>query len=112
MTDVALDPIPVMVKTVLSMTMATCSMTSPLTSPRQTNPEPRPLQANIISPNDMMDGRIAALRQALDGENFINTAIMAYSHKYASAYYGPFVMPSAVQATLKADTKTIPNGFW
>lgn len=46
--------------------------------------------ADIISPSDMMDGRIAALRQALDGENFINTAIMAYSAKYASAYYGPF----------------------
>lgn len=45
---------------------------------------------DIISPSDMMDGRIAALRQALDGENFINTAIMAYSAKYASAYYGPF----------------------
>lgn len=46
--------------------------------------------ADIISPSDMMDGRIAAIRQALDGENFINTAIMAYSAKYASAYYGPF----------------------
>jgi len=46
--------------------------------------------ADIISPSDMMDGRITALRQALDGENFINTAIMAYSAKYASAYYGPF----------------------
>lgn len=46
--------------------------------------------ADIISPSDMMDGRISALRQALDGENFINTAIMAYSAKYASAYYGPF----------------------
>ena len=46
--------------------------------------------ADIISPSDMMDGRIAVLRQALDGENFINTAIMAYSAKYASAYYGPF----------------------
>ena len=46
--------------------------------------------ADIISPSDIMDGRISALRQALDGENFINTAIMAYSAKYASAYYGPF----------------------
>lgn len=46
--------------------------------------------ADIISPSDMMDGRILALRQALDSENFVNTAIMAYSAKYASAYYGPF----------------------
>lgn len=46
--------------------------------------------ADIISPSDMMDGRIGALRQALDSENFVNTAIMAYSAKYASAYYGPF----------------------
>lgn len=46
--------------------------------------------ADIISPSDMMDGRIGAIRQALDSENFINTAIMAYSAKYASAYYGPF----------------------
>lgn len=46
--------------------------------------------ADIISPSDMMDGRIGAIRQALDNENFVNTAIMAYSAKYASAYYGPF----------------------
>lgn len=46
--------------------------------------------ADIISPSDMMDGRIGAIRQALDSENFVNTAIMAYSAKYASAYYGPF----------------------
>lgn len=46
--------------------------------------------ADIISPSDMMDGRIGALRQALDSEGFVNTAIMAYSAKYASAYYGPF----------------------
>lgn len=46
--------------------------------------------ADIISPSDMMDGRIGAIRQGLDSENFVNTAIMAYSAKYASAYYGPF----------------------
>lgn len=46
--------------------------------------------ADIISPSDMMDGRVGAIRQALDRENFVNTAIMAYSAKYASAYYGPF----------------------
>lgn len=46
--------------------------------------------ADIIAPSDMMDGRVAAIRAALDENNFINTPIMAYSAKYASAYYGPF----------------------
>ena len=46
--------------------------------------------ADIISPSDMMDGRILAMREAFEDEGFVNTAIMAYSAKYASAYYGPF----------------------
>lgn len=46
--------------------------------------------ADIISPSDMMDGRILAMREALEKEGFVNTALMAYSAKYASAYYGPF----------------------
>ena len=46
--------------------------------------------ADIVAPSDMMDGRIGGIRLALEGENFINTRIMAYSAKYASAYYGPF----------------------
>ncbi len=46
--------------------------------------------ADIIAPSDMMDGRVGAIRQALDAEGFQNVAIMAYSAKYASAYYGPF----------------------
>lgn len=46
--------------------------------------------ADVISPSDMMDGRIRAMRDALEAEGFVNTAIMAYSAKYASAYYGPF----------------------
>jgi porphobilinogen synthase len=45
---------------------------------------------DIISPSDMMDGRIAALRAALDAEGFINTGLMSYAAKYASAFYGPF----------------------
>jgi porphobilinogen synthase len=45
---------------------------------------------DIISPSDMMDGRIAALRTALDGEGFIHTGLMSYAAKYASAFYGPF----------------------
>lgn len=46
--------------------------------------------ADVISPSDMMDGRIRAMREALESEGHHNTAIMAYSAKYASAYYGPF----------------------
>ncbi len=46
--------------------------------------------ADVVAPSDMMDGRIGAIREALDGEGFVETAIMAYSVKYASAYYGPF----------------------
>lgn len=46
--------------------------------------------ADIVAPSDMMDGRIAAIRQCLEENNFFNTKILAYSAKYASAYYGPF----------------------
>ncbi|MGN1319044.1 MAG: porphobilinogen synthase [Lachnospirales bacterium] len=46
--------------------------------------------ADIIAPSDMMDGRVKAIRESLDKEGFLNTPIMAYSAKYASAYYGPF----------------------
>jgi porphobilinogen synthase len=45
---------------------------------------------DIIAPSDMMDGRIAAIRAALDAENFIHTRLMSYAAKYASAFYGPF----------------------
>ena len=45
---------------------------------------------DILSPSDMMDGRIGAIREALEAAGFINTRIMAYSAKYASAFYGPF----------------------
>ncbi len=46
--------------------------------------------ADIIAPSDMMDGRVAAIRQALDENGFLNTPIMSYAVKYASAFYGPF----------------------
>lgn len=46
--------------------------------------------ADIVAPSDMMDGRIKAIRAALEQRNLINTQIMAYSAKYASNYYGPF----------------------
>jgi porphobilinogen synthase len=46
--------------------------------------------ADVVAPSDMMDGRIGAIREQLERESFHNTLIMAYSAKYASAYYGPF----------------------
>lgn len=46
--------------------------------------------ADIVAPSDMMDGRVGVLRDALDAEGFDDTAILAYSAKYASAFYGPF----------------------
>lgn len=46
--------------------------------------------ADAVAPSDMMDGRIGAIRQALESNNFVNTLIIAYSAKYASAFYGPF----------------------
>jgi len=46
--------------------------------------------ADIIAPSDMMDGRVKALRDALDSEGFTDVSILAYTAKYASAYYGPF----------------------
>jgi porphobilinogen synthase len=45
---------------------------------------------DIVAPSDMMDGRVAAIRTALDDEGFTKTAIMSYAAKYASAFYGPF----------------------
>lgn len=46
--------------------------------------------ADVVAPSDMMDGRVAAIREALEVENFTNTMILAYAAKYASALYGPF----------------------
>ena len=46
--------------------------------------------ADVVAPSDMMDGRVGALRSALEAEGHVNTCILAYSAKYASSYYGPF----------------------
>lgn len=63
--------------------------------------------ADIVAPSDMMDGRIGDIRDALEEEAFVNTRIMAYSAKYASAYYGPFRDAVGSAANLgKADKKT------
>lgn len=61
--------------------------------------------ADIISPSDMMDGRIGAMRHALEDNGFVNTAIMAYSAKYASAYYGPFRDAVGSSSNLKGHKK-------
>ncbi len=62
---------------------------------------------DIVSPSDMMDGRIGAIRQALDDAGHINVRIMAYSAKYASAFYGPFRDAVGSAGNLgKADKKT------
>jgi porphobilinogen synthase len=62
---------------------------------------------DIIAPSDMMDGRIGAIRMALEEKEFIHTRIMAYSAKYASGYYGPFRDAVGSSANLgKADKNT------
>jgi len=62
---------------------------------------------DIVAPSDMMDGRIGAIRQALEAQGHIHTKIMAYSAKYASAFYGPFRDAVGSAANLgKADKKT------
>ncbi|SIS05259.1 porphobilinogen synthase [Moraxella cuniculi DSM 21768] len=61
--------------------------------------------ADVISPSDMMDGRIRAMREALESQGLVNTAIMAYSAKYASAYYGPFRDAVGSKGNLKGHKK-------
>lgn len=62
--------------------------------------------ADIIAPSDMMDGRIGAIRQALEENNFVNTQIMAYSAKYASSFYGPFRDAVGSSNNLQSDKKS------
>lgn len=61
--------------------------------------------ADMVAPSDMMDGRVAAIRQALDEHGFINMPIMSYAVKYASAFYGPFRV-AAASAPSFGDRKT------
>jgi porphobilinogen synthase len=62
--------------------------------------------ADIIAPSDMMDGRIGAIREALEGEGHANVQIMSYAAKYASAFYGPFRDAVGSSGLLKGDKKT------
>jgi porphobilinogen synthase len=61
---------------------------------------------DIIGPSDMMDGRIGAIRSALEAEGFADTMILSYSAKYASAFYGPFRDAVGASGALKGDKST------
>ncbi len=61
---------------------------------------------DVIAPSDMMDGRVGAIRQALEAHGHRNTLIMAYSAKYASAFYGPFRDAVGSSSALKGDKRT------
>jgi porphobilinogen synthase len=61
---------------------------------------------DVIAPSDMMDGRIGAIRQALDAQGMIDTRIMSYAAKYASAFYGPFRDALGSGKALRGDKKT------
>jgi porphobilinogen synthase len=61
---------------------------------------------DIIAPSDMMDGRVGAIREALDAANFTDVSIMAYAAKYASAFYGPFRDAVGSAKTLTGDKRT------
>jgi porphobilinogen synthase len=66
--------------------------------------------ADMLAPSDMMDGRVATLRNVLDGDGFVNTAIMSHATKFASAYYGPF-REAADCAPSKGDRKAYQMDF-
>ena len=66
--------------------------------------------SDIVGPSDMMDGRVGFIRDVLDEENFINTTIMSYAAKYASAFYGPF-RDALGSAPKKGDKKTYQMDF-
>lgn len=61
--------------------------------------------ADVVAPSDMMDGRIGAIREALEAEGYVNTSILAYSAKYASHYYGPFRDAVGSAGNLKGGNK-------
>ena len=62
--------------------------------------------ADIVAPSDMMDGRIGAIRDALEEEGFVNTMILSYAAKYASGFYGPYRDAIGSATALKGDKKT------
>ncbi len=66
---------------------------------------------DVIAPSDMMDGRVGAIRKALDKKNFQNVSILSYAAKYASSFYGPFRDAVGSKKNLKSDKKTYQMDF-
>ena len=66
---------------------------------------------DVIAPSDMMDGRVGAIRKALDKKNFQNVSILSYAAKYASSFYGPFRDAVGSKMNLKSDKKTYQMDF-
>ena len=66
---------------------------------------------DVISPSDMMDGRIGLIRKSLDKNNFLNVCILSYAAKYASNFYGPFREAIGSKSKLKTDKKTYQMDF-
>jgi porphobilinogen synthase len=62
--------------------------------------------ADVVAPSDMMDGRVGAIRKALDAAGFVDTQILSYAAKYASCFYGPFRDAVGSNATLQGDKRT------
>jgi porphobilinogen synthase len=62
--------------------------------------------ADVVAPSDMMDGRVGAIRRALDAAGFVDTQILSYAAKYASCFYGPFRDAVGSSATLQGDKRT------
>jgi porphobilinogen synthase len=62
--------------------------------------------ADVVAPSDMMDGRVGAIRRALDASGFVDTQILSYAAKYASCFYGPFRDAVGSNATLQGDKRT------
>ena len=67
--------------------------------------------ADVVAPSDMMDGRIGAIRNALEGAGHTNAMILSYAAKYASAFYGPYREAIGSAAALKGDKKTYQMDF-
>ena len=66
---------------------------------------------DVIAPSDMMDGRVGAIRKALDKRNFQDVSILSYAAKYASSFYGPFRDAVGSKVNLKSDKKTYQMDF-
>ena len=90
---------------------ASCATASSSTTRRSPRSRPAAVMqaaagADIIAPSDMMDGRIGAIRDALDANGFQDIAIMSYATKFASAFYGPYREAIGTAGLLKGDKKT------